>query len=291
MIGKFNWFVFSKIKMKILSLLLFGFFVISSCAQKTSQLSDQLKEISGLELYKDSIFFAINDGGNKNVVYILSKKMELLKTVEISEVKNHDWEALALDEKYLYIGDIGNNLNNRKNLQIHRIPIKRLLEKTKASPETMEITYAEQRDFPPAEKSMYFDAEAMISHNGKLWIFTKNRSKPFDGKSLVYSVEFSPGDNKTIKKSFELISGKGGWLLDSFTGAASFNDYVYLLTYTKIIRYKWKGNTLQKVDEKSFPGYAQTEGISLSSQGQIYVANEAHKWLGRQKIQQIQWKK
>lgn len=277
--------------MKIIFLFFAGFMVVSGCAQKTYQLSDQLKEISGLELYKDSIFFAINDGGNKNVVFILSKKMEILKTVEISDVKNHDWEALALDEKFLYIGDIGNNLNSRKNLQIHRIPISRLLEKTKATPETMEIEYAEQQHFPPLEKSMYFDAEAMISHNGKLWIFTKNRTKPFDGKSLVYSVEFLPGTKKTIKKSFELISGKGGWLLDSFTGAASFNEYVYLLTYTKIIRYKWKSNTLQKIDEKSFPGYAQTEGITLSSKGDIFVANEAHKWLGRQKIQQIQWKK
>jgi hypothetical protein len=277
--------------MKTISFIFLISYVVFGCAQKSFQLTDELKEISGLELYRDSIFFAINDGGNKSEIFVLSKKMQVLKKVEVENVKNRDWEALAMDDKYLYIADIGNNLNLRKNLQIHRVSLKRLVEKEKVVPETMEINYAEQRDFPPKDNELYFDAEAMIAHNGSLWIFTKNRTSPFNGKSFVYEISFSPGTSKNITKSFEIAAGKSGWLSDSFTGAASYKDYVYLLTYTQIIRFKWKGKSLQKVDEKSFPGFAQMEAITINNKGEIFIANEAHKWLGRQKIQQFQWKK
>lgn len=277
--------------MKLPAILFIGFFGFHGTAQQVSQLPDELSEVSGIELFRDSIFFAINDGGNKSEVYVISKHMKLIKKVEVREVKNHDWEALALDNEYLYIGDIGNNLNKRKNLQIHRIPVKGLLEKTKVSAETMEIQYSEQKDFPPIRSQLYFDAEAMTSHNGKLWIFTKNKTKPFDGRSFVYEIKFIPGVKKTLSKSFELVAGKSDWLLDSFTGAESFKEYLYLLTYSQIIRYKWKGNTLQKIDANSLPGYAQMEAITVNTKGQIFIANEANKWLGKQKIRQYQWNK
>ena len=277
--------------MKIHSLLILIFYTLTSCAQKVINLPDELKEISGIELYKDSIFFAINDGGNKSVIFVLGRDYKLLKIVEVEGVKNRDWEALAIDDKYLYIGDIGNNLNSRKNLQIHRISIQRLLEKNKVEPETMEINYAEQKKFPPAPTDLYFDAEAMMAYDGKLWIITKNRTKPFDGKSLVYGFEFKAGQEKTLTKNFELTAGKGGWLTDSFTAAASHKDYVYLLTYTQIIKYKWKDNTLQKVGVKSFSSYAQMEAITINERGEIFIANEGHKWLGRHKIQHFHWKK
>jgi len=277
--------------LKLPAIFIIVFFGFRATAQQVSQLPDELSEVSGIELFRDSIFFAINDGGNKSEVYVISKHMKLIKKVEVQEVKNHDWEALALDNEYLYIGDIGNNLNKRKNLQIHRIPVKGLLEKTKVRAETMEIEYSEQKDFPPITSQLYFDAEAMTSHNGKLWIFTKNRTKPFDGKSFVYEIKFIPGVKKTLSKSFELVAGKNDWLLDSFTGAESFKEYLYLLTYSQIIRYKWKGNTLQKIDANSLPGYAQTEAITVNTKGQIFIANEANKWLGKQKIRQYQWNK
>lgn len=277
--------------MKTGFLLSFLLIIILSCAQNTASLTDDLKEISGLELYRDSIFFAINDGGNKNEIFLLSKNLQLIKKVEVKDVINNDWEALAIDDAYLYIGDIGNNSNKRKNLQIHRIPIHRILEKSKVIAETMEIEYAEQTSFPPKESQLYFDAEAMISREGKLWIFTKNRTKPFDGKSLIYSFEFIPNVKKKISKTSELVTGTKGWLMNSVTGATSTKEYLYLLSYSQINRYKWNGNSLKKIDFKSFPGYAQMEAISISSSGEIFIANEANKFLGKQKIQQLQWKR
>ena len=108
---------------------------------------------------------------------------------------------------------------------------------------------------------------------------------------LVYGFEFKAGQEKTLTKNFELTAGKGGWLTDSFTAAASHKDFVYLLTYTQIIKYKWKDNTLQKVGVKSFSSYAQMEAITINERGEIFIANEGHKWLGRHKIQQFHWKK
>lgn len=267
------------------------FQILSGCAQHTFQLPDELKEISALVLYEDSIFFALNDGGNKNDIYVFTKDLKLIKSVEIENVKNHDWEAMAIDKNYLYIGDIGNNSNLRKNLQIHRVSLSRILEKSKVTPETMYISYNEQRNFPPQSNELYFDAESMIFYKDKLWIFTKNRTKPFDGKSYVYGFEFVPGVSKVLKKSFELNTGKGSWMSDSFTDAAVYQDFVYLLTYTGILKYKWSGNDLKKTDVKKFPGYAQMESITVNKKGEIYIANESHKLLGKQKIQKFNWKK
>ena len=38
-------------------------------------------------------------------------------------VKNYDWESLAADNNFIYVGDFGNNFSNRDNLTILKINI------------------------------------------------------------------------------------------------------------------------------------------------------------------------
>ena len=56
-------------------------------------------------------------------MYYLSKKGEIKYKRKISSAKNKDWEDITRDDKYIYIADMGNNFNNRKDLKIYKIPI------------------------------------------------------------------------------------------------------------------------------------------------------------------------
>jgi hypothetical protein len=134
-------------------------------------LSDELKEISGLEFLNDTILIAHNDGGNDANLYLLNLKGEILKKINISNAKNVDWEDITGDESFIYIGDIGNNLNKRKDIKIYRISKSEMLDKESIHAESMTISYADQVNFPPDDTHKNFDSECLISAYGELWIF------------------------------------------------------------------------------------------------------------------------
>jgi hypothetical protein len=81
----------------------FSFFVFS---QKSIALSEELKEVSGIQYINDTLLVAHNDGGNGPLLYFLNPNTGIiLKRVFVKDVKNTDWEDIALDGKYLFIGD------------------------------------------------------------------------------------------------------------------------------------------------------------------------------------------
>lgn len=46
----------------------------------------------------------------------------LVRTITIEGVENNDWEDIAKDKNgFTYIGDFGNNDNDRKNLAIYKV--------------------------------------------------------------------------------------------------------------------------------------------------------------------------
>jgi hypothetical protein len=83
------------------------------------ELPSILKECSGMLSLGGGIFVAHNDSGNKPHLYIFHKDdNKNVRTVVVTGVKNNDWEELALDDTFIYIGDFGNNSGTRQNLMI-----------------------------------------------------------------------------------------------------------------------------------------------------------------------------
>ncbi|WP_243389575.1 hypothetical protein [Flavobacterium cyanobacteriorum] len=79
-----------------------------------------LSEVSGIE-YTGNALWAIEDSGNKNILYRLSDAGEITAQIAIA-CKNKDWEDITSDtEGNLYIGDFGNNDNDRDDLAIYKI--------------------------------------------------------------------------------------------------------------------------------------------------------------------------
>lgn len=271
---------------------LFCFFTFFGFSQKTIILSEELKEISGIQYINDTLLAAHNDGGNGPMLYLLNPNSgKIIKRVVVKGVKNTDWEDIALDGNYLYIGNFGNNENKRKNLSIIRVSWKEALIKDSISSEFMTFEYGDQKAFPPEKKALNFDAESIAFADGYLWIFTKNRTEPFDGISNVYRVKFQENTHAILKNEYSIKIGSKGWMFDSVTGGDFAYGYFYLTTYNRVLKYLFSEGKFTLVKQYKYNEYNQKEAITVIKDDQIYVANEFQKVLGKQKLYRISLKK
>lgn len=245
-----------------------------------------LSEISGLTFLNDTILVAHNDSGNEPILYFLNLKGDVIHQVEITQAKNKDWEAIACDGKFLYIGDIGNNGNNRKDLVIYKVPTHEILTKKSIDAEKIEISYLDQATFPPADSLLNFDAEAMAFHNDSLHIFTKCRTKPFDGNSYQYSVSTKPGKYVLEKQNWVYI-GDDGFYKDAVTDATIYNDVYWFLTYNRMLGFQLVDGKLKPHQSIRLSGYSQKEALITKDNINFYLADERHRILGGGKLYKL----
>ncbi len=138
-------------------------------------LANDLEEISGLLVY-DDLFWGFNDSGGKAKLYGFDNRGTIVKEIETSNATNRDWESIAQDEQFFYVGDFGNNNGNRKDLQILKIPKNAIGEETeqRVDAETIAFNYVRQTLFGYPHLSTPFDCEALLEYNNALYIFSKN---------------------------------------------------------------------------------------------------------------------
>jgi hypothetical protein len=146
-------------------------------------------EVSGLATLPDGTLWAINDSGNPAELFNISPKTG--KTISILKIPttNRDWEDLCSDASgNLWIGDIGNNRNSRKNLRFYRYNV------SNRQLDSVLFHFPDQTAFPPTtEAEMNFDVEAFVWQKDTLHFFTKSR---FKGRHYTkhYTVPAIPGD-------------------------------------------------------------------------------------------------
>jgi hypothetical protein len=265
----------------ILVLHSFGF----SQKRKSVKLGKNLKEISGLESINDTLLVAHNDGGNEPLLYLLNPKGEIYKTCLISNAKNTDWEDITKDNNgNLFIADIGNNSNKRKKLRILKLAIDSIIHCDSLNATIYSFSYPDQKEFPPPKNDLHYDAECLTFYNDSLWIFTKCRSIPFDGRSKVYAIKTEDLYNGKWDKKGEVIPGTRSWKYDSFTASTVYKDTFYILTYNKLLTVTRKSNTFEILKKKHFVKFNQRESIAITPSGKIFIANEGHWLLGEQRL-------
>ena len=155
-------------------------------------LPSSLNESSGLIYYSEGIW-TFNDSEGEPVIFkVDTLSGNILQEVTISNGNNTDWEDIAQDEDYIYVGDFGNNAGNRKDLAVYKID-KADIPSTGNATVTAEIiaySYADQEDFTTQVNNNEYDCEAMISSGGKLYLFTKNWVSE---TSRLYELPAEPG--------------------------------------------------------------------------------------------------
>jgi len=242
-------------------------------------LSKNIKEISGITKFtSDTLLYAINDSGNDNTLFCLNQKGEIVKKLKIPNSKNVDWEDLAYDhQNNLYIGDFGNNYNNRKDLSIYKVSS---IFSDNIEVSKIEFSLEDQKKFPPGKKNKNFDIEAFIYRNGSFYLFTKNRSSKFDGVTKLYKVSDTPGKQiATLIGSYKTCDDPD----DCFISGAAINstaDKIALLTYNKIfILSDFKDDNLfnGRIKKIKLNHFSQKEGICFKNDSTLLIVDEKRK--------------
>ncbi len=251
-------------------------------------LDESLSEISGIGLLDESTMIAINDGGNKPEFILMDLKGNIQRKVLITNGSNEDWEDLTVDDEYVYAGDFGNNLNNRKNLIIYRVLIADILKKDVVSAEKIKYRYDEQKQFPPSADSLFYDVEGMCHFDDSLWLFTKNRSNGDDKDTWVYVIPKTPGDYN-ISRKYKLNSGRSGWWSSGITAADADGKFIYLMTYDKVMVFERSKGALEEIARFEFITIGQRESLLKISDAEFLIADEKNSIFGEAKLYSLHW--
>lgn len=172
-----------------IAMIAFVFSIFELFSMKTVTVDPKLKEISGIEFDKYKRMWAINDGGDGPKLYMLRKDGSIAREVTVSNAKNVDWEDMTQNRfGHFFLGDFGNNDNDRRWLTIYKIenPIDIKTDTTTA--EIIKFTYPQMQEGEIKPQDKNYDLEAFVEFKRHLYLFTKNRTKPFDGITKLYKV-------------------------------------------------------------------------------------------------------
>lgn len=248
-----------------------------------TELPKELKEISGIA-YCNNLIYSIEDSGNKNQVIILDTLGRIKNSIAINNTKNIDWEDLTFDPKgNLYIGDFGNNDNTRKDLAIYKIDKANLQQKTTDVTYKISFEYPEQKEFPPKKKKLIFDVEGFLEYNNYFYLFTKNRSKNFDGSSYIYKIPNTAGHHKAqLIKTISTCSDYQNCAITSAAISADGSKFV-LLSHSKIWlfeNYTPDNITNGKMTEMDLNHFSQKEAVCFKDNETLLIADERVKKTG-----------
>ena len=260
--------------------------VIASCSNLANDgklkfitdLPNHLEENSGLLSLRDSTVWTIEDNGNKDEIYKVNFKGEILKTLKVKNAKNNDWEDITKDSLgNVYIADIGNNANERKNLVVYKISNPEIESGGKIDADKIEFYYPEQKKFPPKKAKKLYDAEAIFHWGKKLYIVTKNRTDPFNGEALIYTIPDTKGKYKA--KLVGRIKVCEDWKTCQITSIAISADgkkivalsYGKLFVYTDFSLDDFSDGNIKEIDLET---RSQLEAVCFLDDNTLLLSNE-----------------
>ena len=244
-------------------------------AISTQKLSDTLIETSGLIAF-DDLLWTHNDD-HDTTLYGLNTKGEIMRKIDLQNVKNNDWEEISQDTNYVYIGDFGNNYQgNRTDLKILRIEKKSFLANSPVI-DTIAFSYKNQTDFT-VQKSQKtdFDCEAFVVMQDSIYLFTKQWTSE---KTSVYCLPKCPGTHiAKLKKTIDV----DGLITGATTLAA--NKGIILCGYSRLLRpfvyllSDYINNDFSTANKRKIKielPFHQIEGIATQDGTLFYLTNEA----------------
>lgn len=163
--------------------------------------SEPIDEMSGIvkSRRRDNLYWVHNDSGDKARIFAIDGEgRSVLPTYskftyygdaqeqgkeqwpgfEVLYADNIDWEDIAIDDNYLYVADMGNNGNARRNLAIYLVSeIDPTASTRSAVIRKLPVVYPDQHQYPP--EKLHFDSEALFVADGKPYVITKHRAGGF----------------------------------------------------------------------------------------------------------------
>lgn len=151
-----------------------------------------LEESSGL-IGVGGAHWTHNDSGDDPVLYRIDPISGLIEQeITLVNASNIDWEDIAQDIAWIYVGDFGNNNGTRTNLRIYRIAKDSIPASGNDTvfADTLNFNYPDQTDFSSRPQNHNFDCEALLAKGDSLYLFSKNW---VDFKTRLYRLPKTPG--------------------------------------------------------------------------------------------------
>ncbi|MFK7783010.1 hypothetical protein [Psychroserpens sp.] len=234
-----------------------------------ADLPSSLKETSAIEKTVDSdLLWVIEDSGNSNHIYGLDLQGKIVKDVTVSNSENIDWEDLTSDSNgNIYIGDFGNNDEDRTKFTIYKISNIKNTSNSKSA-DLIQFTLPENLDS--------IDFESFFLHKGFFYIFSKD-NKVCD----LIKVPNKIGQHEAIHISKIELEGKHNKVTSA--DISENGKTVVLLNHNKL----WKLTDYTNDDFFSgtikvlkFDHDSQKEGINFINDNQVLITDERNKFQG-----------
>lgn len=236
-----------------------------------------VNETSGL-IYLNNTLITHNDSGNSNELFEIDLiSGNISRTITISNATNIDWEDIAYDNNYIYIGDFGNFDATRTDLRVYRILRSEFFNSNSVMADIIHFSYEDQTDFSVQEFTTNFDAEALIHFNNNLYIFTKNWA---DGNTNIYQLPKIPGTYSIsildVVNSQGLVTGATTSIDESSVVLCGYNiNGSFVIELSGFSSGLFSNGSLTKVYVSPPVGYSfQTEGIAPFNVNEYYVSAE-----------------
>lgn len=266
---------------------IFSFLYFASFGQQMpvyviGEVPEIANECSGIAKLPSGNYAMVNDSGNEPEVFITDSTGTLITSIFLDDVCNIDWEEVEYSDGHLYIGDFGNNRNNRTDLTILKYDISDKDELSNL--ELIKFRYAEQREFPESKRYRNYDTEAMVQLGDSIYVFTKNRTKPFTGYTYLYGMPAKAG-NYTVSRLDSFKTGHGDKSLFWVAGAALSPDKskLVLLGYDKM----WVFTDFEGADffggnskTYAFEELTQKESITFINNKTVLITDELNEFGG-----------
>ncbi|HZF99557.1 MAG TPA: hypothetical protein VEY71_01070 [Chitinophagales bacterium] len=151
-------------------------------------------ETSGL-VFIDSTLWTINDSQNTPTLFRVNANGLVEDSVLVYDASNTDWEDLSSDSLFVYIADVGNNLQVRGGFSVHAIS-RRDFASRDSSIGSRSISFGRLPDQPavfPKVGRRNFDVEAVFVKGGHLYFISKNIKACGKSYGKLYRVPASQG--------------------------------------------------------------------------------------------------
>jgi hypothetical protein len=240
---------------------------------KTFKIDGKIPEGSGLAAWNGSLC-THNDSGAARLFSLDTISGAIIDTYELPDIVNTDWEDLGQDDDYFYLGDIGNNLNDKNVLTIYRIEKKSLLQHR---PKINTIAFSwPETDTAGKTAKINFDCEAMTVVSDSIYLFTKEWKKTH--RTRVFSIPKSPGTYvakyKNTLKTRLLVTGASYDTSQKSLVLCGYNLWLrpFLLRFKDVKPDNFFSGKGEKI--KIRKRFRQTEGVASFDGKTYFVINE-----------------
>ncbi|MEE9205670.1 MAG: hypothetical protein V3U50_01670 [Acidimicrobiia bacterium] len=227
----------------------------------------ELIEVSGIAVGSEGVIWVHNDSGSVPQLWALDDSAAVLRTVAVS-VRNIDWEDISIGPgpdgvAYLYLADIGDNLERRASVTLHRFVEPGPSDDRAEEIESLSVTYP--------GGSVNAESFFVDPSTGDSFIVTKTAT----GRSSVFRIPSGAWSQPSAEAQHVATIDLGALSLVTAGSISPDGSVIALRTYLDV--WLWERRTGETVADAlrgvpcRAPAAAEPQGEALGFDGTGYL--------------------